>query len=258
MAHVIECPSGLSFHSRKLKGSEANLFTDRQLVRRGLLIGKILGSTYEGLLDAGPYKIGQGGAPPWDQLLVGDRIVALVKLRIATYGPEVDFKVQCDDETCRKRFDHDLNLESGLTLKSLSEEDREAFEAGNKLTTELEVEGVRHQIGFHLLTGKDELRLSALSQRSSGQQVTLSLAQRIDSISGVHANDKMRWLESLDLDILNALVEMLDEHDCGIDTAIECECPHCGNFMEVSLPLGSREFLLPKRKKAQELVQVDE
>lgn len=258
MAHVIECPSGLSFHVRKLRGAEANLFTDRQLIRRGLLVGKLLGATFEGVVDSGPYKIGQGGAPPWDTMLTGDRIVALVKLRVATYGPELEFKVQCDNESCRRRFDHDLNLDEQLVVKPLSDEDRAAFTAGNSLKTSIEIGDKTHEISFHLLTGKDETRMATLGDRANGQQVTMSLAARIDAISDVHANDKVRWLETLDLDMLTELVEKLDAHDCGVETAIECECPHCGNFMEVNLPLGGREFFLPKRKKTPEQHQAAE
>lgn len=258
MAHVIECPSGLSFHVRKLRGAEANLFTDRQLIRRGLLVGKLLGATFEGVIDAGPYKIGTGGAPPWDTMLTGDRIVALVKLRVATYGPELDFKVQCDNEACRRRFDVDLNLDTGLVIKPLSDDDRTAYTSGNVLKTSIDVDGKTHEISFHLLTGKDELRMATVNERANGQQVTMSLAQRIDAISDVHPNDKVRWIETLDLDTMTELVEKLDAHDCGVETNIECECTHCGNFMEVSLPLGGREFFLPKRKKTPEQPQADE
>lgn len=250
MSKLIECPSGLSFIARKFKGSEANLFTDRKLIRGGFLISRLLSATFESLVDAGPYKV-SNGSPSWDSMLTGDRIVALIRLRVATYeGLPLEFKTQCDSAACRRPFDVELDLDEDLQIKRLSNEDREAFENGNRLSTEIEVDGVLRKITFHLLTGEDEKRMSKIGTQTPDRQVTMSLAQRIDEISDVHKNDKVRWLEALDLDVLSELVEKLDEHDCGVETTIERECPHCQNIMDVIIPLGGQEFFLPKRKKA--------
>lgn len=265
MAALIECPSGLSFHARKLRGSEANLFTDRQLVRKGKLIGKILGSVCEDLVDPGPYSIGEGGSPPWDQLLTGDRVAALVAVRVATYQPEMEFTVQCDNENCRKRFKVDIHLVEDLVVKPLSDGDREAFMAGNKLTTWIEddngatldpqltggIAANGRAVTFHLMTARDERKLQQVGDRAPSQQITASLAQRINGIDGVHGNDLIRYLDGCDLDRLQDLVARMDEHDCGIDVDIEVECSHCGNFMEVQIPLGGKEFFLPRRQSRQ-------
>lgn len=261
---LVECPSGLSFHARKLRGSEANLFTDRRLVRQGKLIGKILDSVCESVEDPGPYTFGEG-PPPWDSLLTGDRVAALVAIRIATYFPELEFKVQCDSERCRKRFPVDLHLEEDLVVKPLSEDDRDAFVGGNKLETFVEDDaagplgesvtgGVQLNgriVSFHLMTAKDERKLAQIGERAPDQQITAALAQRINSIAGVHGNDVIRFLDGCDLDRIQDLVARMDEHDCGIDTDMEVECAHCGAFMEVQVPLGGKEFFLPARRAVQ-------
>ena len=265
MAALVECPSGLQFHARKLRGSEANLFTDRKLVRQGKLIGKILGSVFEELIDPGPYTIGQGGAPPWDQMLTGDRVGGLVAIRVTTYKEEMEFRVQCDNEGCRKRFPVDLNLIEDLVVKPLSDADREAFINGNQLETWVEDDSASplepgdtggitvhgRKVVFHLMTARDERKLAQVGERAPGQQITASLAQRINSIDGVHVNDLIRYLDNTDLDRIQDLVARMDEHDCGIDTDLEVECQHCGNFMEVQIPLGGKEFFLPARRTAQ-------
>jgi hypothetical protein len=264
MAALIECPSGLHFHARKLRGSEANLFTDRKLVRQGKLIGKILGAVCEEIVDPGPYTIGQGGAPPWDQMLTGDRIVGLVQVRVATYKADMTFKVQCDNEGCRKRFDVDLNLEEDLVLKMLSDDDRNAFVNGNLLETFVQEDGAPQldpaltggleitgrKVTFHLMTARDETKLGQVAERAPSQQITAALAQRVNDVDGVHANDLIRYFDKCDLDHIQDLVARMDEHDCGVDTDMEVECTHCGNFMEVQIPLGGREFFLPARRTA--------
>lgn len=249
---LIECPSGLTFKARKLRGKEANLFTDRKVVRSGALIGNILNAVCEEVVEAGPYEINDSGMPPWGKMLSGDRIVALIQIRVATYDSEMPFKHQCTDEMCRRRFNIDLDLIDDLVVKLLSDEDREAFLSGNKLPTWIEdpkADNNRRDVTFHLMTAQDEKKLARVSDRSPNQQITASLAQRINQIDGIHANDLIRHLDDTDLGSLQDLVARMDDHDCGIDTDFEAECSHCGHFMEVAVPLGGREFFLPQRKR---------
>lgn len=255
MANLIECPSGLSFYARKLRGSEANLFTDRKTVRKGILIDRILSSTFEELSEPGPYNIGDEGKPTWKHLLTGDRLVALIQIRIATYGPEMEFAVQCDNDGCRKRFHIELDLVEDLQIKNLSKKDREAFVGGNLIEAPMvDNDGQQRTVQFHLMTGADEVKMSSIAEREIDRQVTASLAQRIDRIEGVHANDMIRFLDTLDMDLLQDMTARLDEHDCGVETDIEVECDYCGQYMTVVLPLGGREFFLPKRKRQAQAV----
>jgi hypothetical protein len=57
------------------------------------------------------------------------------------------------------------------------------------------------------------------------------------------------WLNDLPMGSMYDLIESLDEHDGGIETEIEVECPHCGAGEEIDLPLDRREFWSPRKLK---------
>lgn len=236
---------------RKFKGREANLFTDKKAVRTGALISTILSSICVDVQDPGPYQLGSDGKPLWDGLLTGDRLITLIDARVGTYDSELSFKCQCDEDTCRATWTEDIDLVTDMKRKVLTPESRTTFENGNPFTTYVRDDnGVEHQVKFHLTTGKDELAMMNVARRHKQQQATASLGQRIDAIDGVHPNDLIRFLDDLDLDELNDLIERMDEHDCGVETSLEVECPECGNIQEVTVPLGGKEFFLPKRKRS--------
>lgn len=248
MATLIECPSGFSYYARKLRGSEANLFTDKTVTRKGHLISRILAATAEDVADPGPYKFTD--RPTWDKLLTGDRISALIQVRIATYTAEMEFYHQCTNETCRRRFPVDVDLIRDLNHLPLSEDDRTAFEAGDLLRTHLLTEdGDRREVEFHLMVADDERKLMRIAERAADRQITMSLAQRINTIQDVERNDIAKFIGNMELGEMTALVDRLDGHDCGVDLDIEVECEHCDHFMEVAIPLGGKEFFLPTPKR---------
>lgn len=244
---TITCPSGLILNVRGLKTREANLLADAANTRKGTLFDQILKAVTLEVDDLGPYK-----APlAWPKVLVGDRFYALVQTRIATYGPDYTFRFQCREAFCRKPTDWELNLETDLTVKTLSEESRATFLNGNRFETLIPSTG--RKVVYQLLTG--ELESKAAQQRATrkDRQVTLSLNARIVEIDGVHPNDKPRIIDDMELADANELLEILDEADCGIETSIEVECSHCGGVTEIELPFD-REFWLPtvRKKKSEE------
>lgn len=248
--HQVVCPSGLSFTARKYKGREANLFTDKKLVRAGGLITAILDAVCIEVTDPGPYTLDSNNRPPWDRMLTGDRIASLVETRVGTYGPEISFPVQCENEVCRERWIEDLDLIRDLKRKVLTDEDRNTYVNGNEFTTYLiDGDGTKREVKYHLLTGQDERDLLKLSRRFKDKQATASVLQRINSVEQIHKNDLMKLLEELDLDEMTAIVDRMDAHDCGLETTIEVECPECSNYQELEVPLGGKEFFMPKRKK---------
>lgn len=235
--------------ARKLKGSEANLFTDRQLARRGGLTNELLKATFKEVSDWGPYEPTETGMPNWDTLLAGDRLTAVIDIRVSTYGSELEWRQQCNDDGCRKSFAAEIDLTEDLVRKTLSAEDMSVFQSGNRFSLTVDDDEGERKVVYHLMTGADEKRLVKVVENIGGDRVTASLAQRIDEVSGVHKNDVIKWLNNLDLDALQYMVEEMDSHDCGVDTSIDLICPHCGNYMELEVPLGGREFFLPKTKK---------
>jgi hypothetical protein len=251
MSVEIECPSGMRLQIRGLKGKEGRLLSDRNAVRQGTVMDSLLTACTEQVLDAGPYILREDGKIDWGKVLIGDRFFTLLQIRLASFGPEYSFKVQCRDNMCRERFDYQLNLETDLTVRSMSSEDREVFKEQGSFKTTLNDGKV---VNYRLATGADERKVAR--NRTLDSALIDMLMMRIDSIEGVGqgtASDAVAgktvktiraYLEDLDWSELVSLLNALDSHDCGIDPQIEIQCPACGGVQEVQLPF-ERGFFLP-------------
>jgi hypothetical protein len=246
MSAVIECPSGLQVQIRGLKGKEGRLLGDKQAIRQGTVLETMLQACTEQVVDPGPYAITPGKAFDWSEALIGDRFYAFLQIRLLSFGAQYIFKIQCKDDLCRKQFEQQIDLEKDLEITRLSDEDREVFRTGGTFTTSLR-DG--RDVRYRLPTGADEKKASR--SRASNSALVDMLTLRIVSIEGVGEsgsdikNSNVRtFLEELDWSELVGLLNALDEHDCGVKTDIEIECPECGGVQEVPLPFA-RGFLLP-------------
>ena len=242
MAHLITCPSGLSGRIRGMKVREERVLADRKLARGGGQVDALLGACWEETVDPGPYDFGEQSID-WGKVLQGDRFYALLEVRALTYGPGYAFAIGCDQEACRARFEWELDLRK-LPVRPLSEDSRAAFVGGNRFETTLPDAGIR--LWFRLLTGADERKLPQLRRSAGDRILSAMLAWRVVEIEGVAATDKRRFLEELTMRDADFLVDAFDRVDCGVDTAIEVECPECFAVQEVELPFD-RSFLLPGR-----------
>jgi hypothetical protein len=102
---------------------------------------------------------------------------------------------------------------------------------------------------FRLLTGADEQKL-ARGRKGSPSAFSSVLAYRIVQIEGVEARDQRRFIEDLALRDADALLDEFDRVDCGVETTIEIECPHCYARQSIELPFGV-SFLLPARGRTE-------
>lgn len=247
--HPVTCPSGLVGEVRGFKTKEANILADTSGVRKGTTFDSILKACWLGTSDPSLYALDSRGELDWQKVLVCDRFYALLQVRAATYGPLYEFGFQCSSEVCREKFEWEVDLNE-LKVKMLPEASKTQFRTENKFQTKLGSTG--RAVWFKLLTGSDETKSGAQRAKAREQKITLSLATRIVDIDGVHPNDKMRFLDDLELQDARDLIEAMDEVDGGVDTDLEVECTHCGHIQLVSLPFG-REFYLPStrpKKKA--------
>ena len=74
------------------------------------------------------------------------------------------------------------------------------------------------------------------------------LGWRVVEVEGVSPKDKRRFLEDLSMRDADFLVDEFDRVDCGVDTALEVECPECFTLQEVELPFD-RGFFLPGKAR---------
>ncbi|WP_434345732.1 hypothetical protein ACN6A1_27775 [Myxococcus virescens] len=240
MADIVSCPSGLTGRIRGMRVREERVLADRKLAKNGGQVDELLSACWEELLEPGPYTFTDGKVD-WGQVLQGDRFYALLQVRVFTYGPEYAFAVPCQAAACRARIDWELDL-TQLPVRTLADESRAAFMAGNRFETTLPDAGTR--VRFKLLTGEDERRLPQLQRAAPEKLLSSVLAYRVQDVDGVDARDKRRFLEDLSLRDADFLVDEFDRVDCGVDTTLEVECSECFMRQEVELPFD-RGFFLP-------------
>lgn len=243
----ITCPSGLSGRIRGMKVREERILTDRKLAKDGGQVDALLAACWQDTLDAGPYDFADGTVD-WAKVLQGDRFYALLQVRMATYGPEYAFEVTCQNEACRAKIEWELDL-NDLPVRALTPESLAAFSSGNRFETILPDAGVR--IGFRLLTGAEERKIPALRRGVRDRMISAMLSLRVTDIEGVDVRSKRTFIEDLTMRDATFLIDAFQQVDCGVETAIEIECPDCMTVQEVELPFDQTFFIPgPKSPKA--------
>jgi hypothetical protein len=238
MSRVIDLPSGAKIEVRSLTGRESKILSDRDAIKGGVFLDKILNACTVSVLDHGPYAA--TSQFDWAKALVGDRFYALLQIRVLSLGEAYAFKLQCKEESCRKQWEIELNLVSELPVQRLSDDGRALFAAGNVFST---VDDNGKTVRYRLPIGQDE-QIAAKAAGFDGAFIQ-AMRQRIISIDG--EQDVRVYLEKCEWKALLALLEAFDEHNCGVKTDIEVECPTCGAIQELQLPFG-RGFFVPSMK----------
>ena len=251
---IIECPSGLVLEARKLKVRDGQHLASKEALRKGDLSDRILRACWTatqdpGLYAAPPYEIGDKPID-WGKILIGDRDVALMQIRIASWGPDYEFRVQCDQ--CDGMFLWEVDL-SKIPVQPLSPESREVYRSGNRFTTNL----LGKEIVWRLCTGSDALAMKRRSKKRKGDPdytenpLADGLEMRIVSVEGIKDRDERAlrlWLEDLDFEDFGKLLAEFDRHDCGLETSLDVKCSDCNHVQEIELPFD-RGFFFPRTKK---------
>lgn len=241
----IVCPSGLAGEIRKYKVGDLNVFTDKRARRKGSDVeAALVKAIWLTTTERGPYVF-DGDQPPWTgDVLYGDRFYALIQARILTRGPSYVFRHQCENSACEQMFEWEVNLDD-LELQALPEESLKLLEAGNRFETELPCGDT---LGWSLLTGRLQQRTQQYI-KEHGRGVSVMYAARLKDINGEKvARQFVPYMTDMDLGDFNALERAMVEADCGYETTIEVDCPHCDRIQEAELPMG-RDFFLESRSR---------
>ena len=244
MSEIITCPTGLTGRIRGMKVREERILADRKLAKAGGQVDELLAACWQETIDSGPYDFGDKDID-WGQVLQGDRFAALLKIRALTYGPEYAFAVTCQSDGCRARIEWELDL-CDLPSRPLSDESRAAFLDGNRFESVLPDAGKR--VWFRLMTGADERKLPQLRRGAGDRLLSAMLAFRVVEVEGVEPRDRRQFIEDLTMRDADFLVDEFDRVDCGVDTAIEIECPECFATQDVELPFD-RTFFMPGKER---------
>jgi len=242
MSHTITCPSGLTGILRGMKVREERILADRQLAKSGGQVDALLAACWEQTIDPGPYAVGDGPLA-WGKVLQGDRLYALLQLRIATYGPDYAFSVPCTRDACRAKIEWQLSL-ADLPVRTLSDASCAAFIAGNRFETTLPGSGKK--LWFRLLVGDDERKLPQLRRAAPDRVFSGLLAYRVHEIEGIEPRHTRAFLEDMSLQDASVLLAEIERVDCGVETSIDIECPECGHEQSIDLPFFG--LLSPTKK----------
>lgn len=256
MSRMIEVtvPSGMRVKLRSVKGKDIDGMRDKRRFGTGESITRLLDDCTVEFIDKGIYNRINNFS--WSDAIVGDRLDALIGVRMATTGDKYDFRTRCQDPRCGQWIDWEIDLVRDLERKPLSEESRKQFLDTNEFHTTVQGRDVK----FKLVTGKDQLKIAGVLQQMQTKQKlrrrgeeggdynpdnrsTIALGGRILAVEGV--SEVVPWIEDLDLAELRELIDAMDEYDCGVDTSIEILCAGklgCGLQQEITLPLDSTFF----------------
>jgi hypothetical protein len=98
------------------------------------------------------------------------------------------------------------------------------------------------------MTGADERKLPQLRRGAGDRLLSAMLAFRVVEVEGVEPRDRRQFIEDLTMRDADFLVDEFDRVDCGVDTAIEIECPECFATQDVDLPFD-RTFFMPGKER---------
>lgn len=268
---VITTPSGMVGTIRELGVKDGGYMSTLRRTAAREIPDRMLAACWLSTDDFGVYPPRESGKPDWTNALVGDREYVLLKISELSYGPEYPFKVQCQVRNCRQRFEWEIDL-TKLPVKKLPEKVRKAFrEQGNRFDTL--IPGTSRRVWFKLPTHKDTLEVekqrraqsmrerdrnkrvkaAAHGDQSEGNLILEGALMRVIDIEGVQGKDPLSkkrairsFFEDWSMRRLLQLIDAFDEHDCGLHTTIEVECPECETAQDVKLPFDVDLFLRTK------------
>ena len=205
-----------------MTGAEEELLTNQRLIRNGDAVNQVLANCI--------LRIGErdevGTADVLD-MLSGDRLFTLVKLRQISLGDEVELELACANPACRTKNRATICLDD-LPVTPYGEEREFVFT--------LPASGSK--VRFVYLDGHKEKRLAQMQEPS----ISAAMMIRILDIDGNAPARKA--LNEMSMRDRSALRQEMLRVDAGIDTAVELDCDSCGTRTRTRLE-AEPSFLFP-------------
>jgi hypothetical protein len=220
--HTFELPSGIEIELKEMTGAEEELLTNQRLIRTGEAINQVLRNCF--------VRISDNTEPTVNDvldLLSGDRLFALVRLRQISLGDEVELEPACPNSACRMNNYVTVNLEE---LEVTPYTDQREFD--------FKLPGSKKTVRFGYLDGHKEKRLAGLREPN----ITSAMLIRILDIDGKPPSKKI--LAEMSMRDRSALRQEMARVDAGIDTSVEVACDGCGTLIRTRLE-AEPAFLFP-------------
>lgn len=233
------CPSGLRGRIRGMRVKDEELFTQKRLVQTGRVVGHLLRACWEETLDLGPY--GFEGLPNWSRVISADRIYTLIQVRIASYGPDYEFRLKCTNCDRVTGFSVDL---STLDCAKVGQGGLDYLRTLDPYPVVLgKASGDEHVVQCKLMLGEDEEFLATLNAADAERSLTYHLARRVVQIRGkTDWPDVLAEIENLPSADGAALWDATDAMEGGVDTMLDLRCGQCGESRQVMLPFDATFF----------------
>lgn len=245
---IVTCPSGLRVRLRAIKLGDNKILSDRVAGKKGLTFLNLLRACTLEVIDPGPYTV-RGGSFAWAEALVDDITVAIMALRVLTYGTSFDYVQTCS--TCGIKSGVGVDV-SGIVIYDTPAEAIDLVRAGSFVATK-QVNG--RAVSFRLLRSADNIQIQRIMEAERARTRDLVstdmvpvLAYRIASIEGVPDAEKRAWLEDQPIGLSSDLIEAFNSVEGGADLSMTCACEHCGDDVTLQLPLV--QMILPQTKTA--------
>lgn len=220
--HTFTLPSGIEIGLVEMTGAEEDLLTNRRLMKNGEAINQVLLNCTK--------RLGENAEPKMKDvldLLSGDRLFALVRLRQVSLGDEVELELACPNTGCGERTALTVNLG-----------DLEVTPYGEEREFEFTLPGSGRKVKFGYLDGHKEKRLAALKEPN----LTAAMMIRILEIDGQPPSKKA--LNEMSMGDRSALRKEMLRVDGGIDTQVDVSCDACGTRIRTRLE-AEPAFLFP-------------
>lgn len=164
-------------------------------------------------------------------LTQGDRIFLLMAIRRASLGNDMPFQTTCPQ--CKEEARFVLDLGDLETKKMANPALR---------TYDLTLPKTGKKVRMRVLTGRGEEAISKAAQKGTDLISTAILA-RMESIDDKPAT--MDDLKALPLADRNFLRDSWEDHEGGVDTQVQIDCPSCNAAYETELDISQQGFFNP-------------
>jgi hypothetical protein len=220
--YTFQLPTGGEIELREMTGAEEELLTNQRLIRNGDAVNQVLVNC---IVQIGEKN--EVGTADVLEMLSGDRLFTLVKLRQVSLGDEVELELTCPNAACRAKNRAAISLDD-MPVTPYGEEREFVFT--------LPASGSK--VRFVYLDGHKEKRLAQMQEPS----ISAAMMIRILDIDGSAPSKKA--LNEMSMRDRSALRQEMLRVDAGIDTAVELDCDSCGTRIRTRLE-AEPSFLFP-------------
>lgn len=220
-----------SIKVRPMTVHEEKILTTSRLVKSGQALDMIFQNCIKSRINPG-------------ELLSSDRVFVMLWLRSISYGNVYKFNLICQNPSCGRRFEHEVDLSE----HPINEIEDDTIEEPFELTLPV----MKYKVQFRLPRGKDEVEIIKMQNKPKKMNDTdESIVQRLASIlvrvedpqgNEIPKSQYQRFVDSLVGRDASAIRNKIDDKDAGVEDIKGVQCPHCDYEFDTPIPITESFF----------------